>query len=194
MVTGGRGPGAVYDRLAQTDLDWSRVTVTLSDDRFVSADAPESNERLIRDRLLQGRAAAATFVPLKGAGPSPADDAAAAEHAIATLVPFDATLLGMGDDGHIASLFPSTPDVAALLSPEADRCVVGVEVPGLAPYLPRISLTGRAIFASKLIVILTSGEGKKALIERVQTDLGFAPPVSALIRQSAVPVRLLWSP
>jgi 6-phosphogluconolactonase len=100
----------------------------------------------------------------------------------------------MGDDGHIASLFPSTPDVAALLSPEADRCVVGVEVPGLAPYLPRISLTGRAIFASKLIVILTSGEGKKALIERVQTDLGFAPPVSALIRQSAVPVRLLWSP
>src|SRR5580698_2206947 len=82
MVTGGRGPGPVYDRLAQTDLDWSRVTVTLSDERFVGADAPESNERLVRERLLQGYAAAATFVPLKGAGPNPAADAAAVEAAI----------------------------------------------------------------------------------------------------------------
>ncbi|HZZ89059.1 MAG TPA: 6-phosphogluconolactonase [Caulobacteraceae bacterium] len=194
MVTGGRSPGPVYDRLAQTDLDWSRITVTLSDERFVAADAAESNEKLVRERLLQGRAAAAKLVPLKHHGPTPVDDAAAAEGAIAALVPFDAALLGMGDDGHIASLFPSTPGVAALLSPEADRCVVGVEVPGLAPYLPRISLTGRPILASKLIVVLTGGAGRKALIERVLADPAFAPPISALIRQTRTPVRLLWSP
>jgi 6-phosphogluconolactonase len=194
MVTGGRGPGPVYDRLAKADLDWSRVTVTLSDDRFVGLEAPESNEKLIRERLLQGHAAAARLVPLKGAGPTPADDAAAIEPAIRGLVPFDATLLGMGDDGHIASLFPSTPDVAALLDPDSQRYAVGVEVPGLAPYLPRISLTGRALFDSKLVVLLTGGEGKKALLQRVLTDPAFAPPVSALIRQTRAPVRLLWSP
>jgi 6-phosphogluconolactonase len=194
MVTGGRGPGPVYDRLAQVDLDWSRVTVTLSDDRFVGAGAPESNERLIRERLLKGQAAEATLVPLRGDAATPAAAAQAIEPAIRALIPFDATLLGMGDDGHIASLFPSTPDLAAALDPDGERFAIGVEVPGLAPYLPRISLTGRALFASKLIVLLTGGEGKRALIERVLTDPAFAPPVSALIRQTRSPVRLLWSP
>jgi 6-phosphogluconolactonase len=194
MVTGGRSPGPVYDRLAQLDLDWSRVTVTLSDDRFVDLDSPDSNERLIRERLLQGRGAAARFLPLKGHGPTPAADAAAIEPAIRVLLPFDATLLGMGDDGHIASLFPSTPDLAAALDPDGARLAVGVEVPGLAPYLPRISLTGRALFDSRLIVLLTGGEGKRALIEQVLTDPAFAPPVAALIRQTRSPVRILWSP
>ncbi|HVM98780.1 MAG TPA: 6-phosphogluconolactonase [Caulobacteraceae bacterium] len=193
-VTGGRGPGPVYDRLAQTDLDWSRITVTLSDDRFVAPSAEESNERLVRERLLTGRAAGATFVPLKGDGATPAEDAAAAEPAIRALAPFDATLLGMGDDGHIASLFPSTPNVTALLDPTCERLVVGVDTPGLQPYLPRISLTGRALFATKLIVLLVGGEGKKALIERVQTDPAFAPPVAALLRQDQIPVRVIWSP
>jgi 6-phosphogluconolactonase len=176
MVTGGRGPGPVFDRLTHADLDWSRVTVTLSDDRFVAVDSPDSNERLVRERLLKGHAAAARFTPLKRPGPTPAADAAAVEPAIRALVLFDATLLGMGDDGHIASLFPSTPDVAALLDPEGEHFTIGVEIPGLAPYVPRISLTGRA------------------LIERVLADPAFAPPVSALIRQTRSPVRLLWSP
>jgi 6-phosphogluconolactonase len=194
VVTGGRSPGPVYDRLAQIDLGWSRVTLTLSDDRFVGLDSPDSNERLVRERLLQGRAAAAKLVPLKGDGRTPAADAAAIEPAIRALVPFDAALLGMGDDGHIASLFPSTPDLAAALDPDGERFAVGVEVPGLAPYLPRISLTGRALFDSRLIVLLTGGEAKRALIERVLTDPAFAPPVAALIRQNRAPVRLIWSP
>ena len=194
MVTGGRSPGPVYDRLSKIDLDWSRITVTLSDDRFVGADSPDSNERLVRERLLQHRAATATLVPIKGEGPTPAADAKAVGPAIRDLTPFDVTLLGMGDDGHIASLFPSTPDVAALLDPSCEHYAVGVEVPGRAPYVPRISLTGRALLDSKLILLLTNGEARKALLERVLTDPAFAPPVSALIRQTRAPVRLLWSP
>jgi 6-phosphogluconolactonase len=153
VVTGGRTPGPVYDRLAKTDLDWSRITVTLSDERFVGTDSPDSNERLVRERLLQHNAAKATFVPIKGDGPTPAADARAVEPALRGLVPFDATLLGMGDDGHIASLFPSTPGVAALLDPKGAHYAVGVEVPGLAHFVPRISLTGRALLDSKLIPV-----------------------------------------
>jgi 6-phosphogluconolactonase len=194
VVTGGRTPGPVYDRLAQIDLDWSRVSVTLSDERFVGVESPDSNERLVRERLLRGRAAAARFVPLKGAGPTPTDDAAAAEPVIRELVPFDAVLLGMGDDGHIASLFPGTTGLAAALDPDGARLAIGVELAGLAPYVPRISLTGRALLDAKLIVLLTGGAPKRVLIERALTDPAFSAPVSALLRQTRAPVRLLWSP
>ena len=194
VVTGGHSPGPVYDRLAQTDLHWSRVAVTLSDERFVDPTSPDSNERLVRERLLQGRAAAAAFTPLKGDGPTPDDDARAAEPSVAALAPFDAALLGMGEDGHIASLFPGAPRRAEALDPDGERFVTGVERAGLAPYVPRISLTGRALFAAGLILLLVNGEAKKALIERTRAEPAFAPPVAALLRQTRAPVRILWSP
>ena len=194
VVTGGRTPGHTYDQLAATDLDWSRVTVTLSDERFVDPTAEESNERLVRQRLLQSHAAAAKFVPLKGHGATPADDARAADPAVRALAPFDVVMLGMGDDGHIGSLFPSTPHVMELLSPTAAEAVVGIDVAGVAPFVPRISLTGRVLLDAKLILVLISGETKRAVIERVQKDPDFAPPISAAIRQTRAPVRVLWSP
>jgi len=194
IVTGGRTPGPVYDRLAASDLDWSRVSFTLSDERFVDTSSKDSNEGLIRARLLTGHAAAATFVPLKGHGPTPDADARAANAAVEALIPFDAALVGMGDDGHVASIFPTTPGFAALLSPDTPRAVVGIDVAGLQPFVPRISLTGRAILGSKLIVVLVSGDGKRALLDRVQSDTAFAPPISHLIRQQATPVRILWWP
>ncbi|HEX3406872.1 MAG TPA: 6-phosphogluconolactonase [Caulobacteraceae bacterium] len=194
MVTGGRGPGAVYDRLAQTELDWAHVTVTLSDDRFVPLDAPESNEAMVRARLMQGHAAAARLVGLNGHERTPAAAAAAIEPTIRALLPFDATLLGMGPDGHIASLYATSVGVAADLDPDAERLAVGVRSPGWEPYVPRISLTGRALFDAGLIVLLVGGEQKRHVIEQVLADVAYAPPVSALIRQTKAPVRILWSP
>ena len=193
VVTGGRTPGHAYDQLAASDLDWSRVTITLSDERFVAPVADESNERLVRQRLLQSHAAAARFIPLKGAGPTPAGDARAADPAVRALAPFDAVLLGMGDDGHIASLFPSTPNVTELLRRDAEPAVVAVEVAAITPFVPRISLTGRMLLDARLILVLISGETKRAVVERVLAEPGFAPPVAAAIRQTAAPVRVLWS-
>ena len=194
VVTGGRSPGPVYDRLANADLDWSRVTVTLSDDRFVDPTSPDSNERLVRERLLRGRAAGAHFAPLKGRGPAPRVDAARAEPAIRALLPFDAVLLGVGEDGHIASLFAGQRDLAEALDPARGPLVIGVAKAGLAPYVPRISLTAAALFDAGLVVVLASGDAKRVLLERVATDPRFAPPVAALLRQTRTPVRVLWSP
>jgi 6-phosphogluconolactonase len=194
MVTGGRGPGPVYDRLARVDLDWANVIITLSDDRFVPLGAPESNEAMVRARLLQHFAAAARLVSLNGAERTPDAAAAAIEPTIATLAPFDATLLGMGPDGHIASLYASNADAHRWLDPDCPQWVVGVQSAGWTPYVPRISLTGRALFDARLVVLLVGGEDKRTVIEQILADPIFSPPAAALIRQTRSPVRILWSP
>ncbi|MBA3810407.1 MAG: 6-phosphogluconolactonase [Caulobacteraceae bacterium] len=194
VATGGASPGSTYDRLATRDLDWGRITVTLSDDRWVDATSPESNEKLVRDRLLVGRAAEARFLALKGDGASPEQDAATAEAGLRPLLPFTAILLGMGPDGHIASLFPGAPDLAQILAPDGERLCVGVAKAGQPPFRPRISLTVAALLQSRLIVLLISGEAKRALVEKVGVDGGYTPPVAAVLRQERSAVRILWAP
>jgi len=102
IATGGRSPHGTYDRLSTTSLDWDRITVSLSDDRFVPPDDPESNEKLVRERLLVRRAAAARFEPLRYDVPSPEASADLAEPRLAALAPYDVVLLGMGEDGRAA--------------------------------------------------------------------------------------------
>jgi 6-phosphogluconolactonase len=194
VATGGRSPGPVYDRLASCDLGWDRVTVTLSDERWVDPGAAESNERVIRQRLLTGRAAAAGFVSLKGSGATPEADALAAEYALRTHLPWSAVLLGMGEDGHVASLFPADPDLPARLDPHGVRLCVGVAAAGLPPFVPRITLTVRALLETRLIVLLIAGQPKRALVERVLAEPEYAPPVAAVLRQDRTPVRVLWAP
>jgi 6-phosphogluconolactonase len=192
VVTGGRTPGPVYDRLAKVDLDWSRITVTLSDERFVDPTSSDSNERLVRERLLQGHAAEAAFEPLKGAGPTPEDDAAAAEPRMRALTPFDAVLLGMGEDGHIGSLFPGAPALGAALDADGEFWVTSVTRAGLPPHVPRISLTLRALADARLVVVFVSGRPKRDLLDRIAAEPAFAPPVAALLRRATGPTRIIW--
>ncbi len=194
VATGGNSPGPTYDRLAKRDLGWSRITVTLSDDRWVDPTSPQSNEKLVRERLLVGAAAGAPFLPLKGVGASPEEDAAAVEGGLNLLLPFTVVLLGMGPDGHIASLFPGAPDLPEVLAPDGERLCVGVATAGQPPFLPRISLTVAALIQSRLIVLLISGDAKRAVVERVGADGGYAPPVAAVLRQERSAVRILWAP
>lgn len=193
VVTGGGTPGPVYDRLAARDLDWSRVTLTLTDERWVDTTSPLSNEKLVRERLLTGRAAEARLVPLKGDGASPEADAEAADMALRPLPPWSAVLIGMGEDGHIASLFPGDPDLTANLDPEGEKLCVGIPRAGLQPFVPRVSLTARALLSTRLLVLLITGEAKRALVERIASDPDFAPPAAALLRQDRTPVRIVWA-
>ena len=193
LATGGTTPGPVYDRISKMDLDWASCTIAPTDDRFVDPASPDSNEPLLRGRLLVGHAAAAIFVPLKGTGATPDDDALAAEPALRKLLPSRAVLLRMGADGHFNSLFPNDPDLAARLDPESDRLVVGVAMSGEKPYVPRISLTARALLETGLIVVFVTGDEKRKLIERVMKEIGFKPPIATILRQDKVAVRVIWA-
>ena len=118
VVSGGRTPAPMFRALRACELPWERVTVTLADERWVPADAADSNERMVRAELLQGAAAAARFVGLVNAAPTPEAGRAATDAALRAIPrPFDVVMLGMGNDGHTASLFPDAPALAAALAP-----------------------------------------------------------------------------
>jgi 6-phosphogluconolactonase len=182
VATGGRSPGPVYDRLREAPLlDWNRVVVTLSDERWVPPEDPASNARLVRERLLQGAAAKAHLIPLWPA-PDPL--------ALAALRPFDAVMLGMGEDGHVASLIPGDPGLAeALATPEPIRPVPA----GLGkPPAPRITLTLSALLDSRAIFLLIAGDAKRAVLERALD--GEDLPVGRLLSQARARARIFWEP
>jgi 6-phosphogluconolactonase len=192
VATGGRSPGPVYDLLADSGLDWSRVVVTLSDERFAPPDDPQSNAGQLRRRLFVGGAARATFLPLWSEAPTPDAAAAAAEPAIRALAPFDMVLLGMGEDGHIASLIPGSPVLAAGMDLESGRVLLGVPAGVGAPPLARITLTLPALLQSREILITVAGEAKRGVLEDAERGADY--PVAALLSQARVPVRILWHP
>ena len=188
VASGGSTPSATYRRLSVMDINWSRVTVTLGDERWIDASAPESNERMIRETLLQDYAEAARFLPLRGHGAGPDDDAMAVEPELRGMAPFSAVLLGMGEDGHVASLFPGNP------SPPPDRWCVGVAMSGLAPFVPRITLTPLALLATRSLVLQITGHAKRTIVEQVLAGDSVDLPVAQVLRQASTPVRVLWAP
>ena len=189
VATGGRSPAPVYDLLSASLLDWGKVAVTLSDDRFVSPHDPASNERLVRERLLAGHAAAARFVPLNRPVADPQASAERAEAEVKALAPFDVVMLGMGEDGHVASLIPGSSVLAAGMDPGGEAFLLGVPAGVGSPPLARISMTLPALLTARLTLILVAGEAKRAVLED-----GRGLPVHALLEQAKAPVRILWTP
>ena len=187
--TGGSSPGPVYDLLATLPLPWGQVSVTLSDERWVPPTSPDSNERQLRDRLLVGEAALANFVPLWSDAPSAEEAADIAEPAVADLFPADVVLLGMGEDGHFASLFPGSPALEEGLDPLGGSFVIAVPAGEPAPAMARLSLTLHALKQAYLTIVLIRGEAKRRIVED-RDDL----PIHALFRASDMPVRVIWSP
>src|ERR1700733_12839207 len=159
VVSGGQSPIRLFELLRTESLDWSRVCIALADERWVEPSDPESNEKLVRDYLLKESAASARFIGLKNAAPTPDLGAVSAWETFARIPrPFDAVVLGMGDDGHTASLFPRSPNLLSALNPAAVAGCVGMWSP-VAPH-PRLSLNLSALLDSRRLLILLQGEPK----------------------------------
>lgn len=176
-VPGGTTPGPIFDSLCAADLDWDRVTVLPTDERWVPDWSDRSNARLIRQRLLTGRAAAATFLPLYAEAPDAATGAAQAAERVAAVLPLSIALLGMGEDMHTASMFPGADGLAAALSGEAP--VVAIAAEGIPE--PRLTLSAPVLAGAISRHLVIVGEAKLAALESAR---GLPPedaPVAAIL-------------
>ena len=182
-VPGGTTPGPVFDALSVADLDWARVFVLLNDERWVGEDSPRSNTRLLRERLLQRKAAAATLLPLYAPAPQPEDKLDELAQGIAPHLPVAVLLLGMGNDMHTASLFPGADHLLQALSPDAP---VLMALRADAAGEPRITLSARVLQAAHHIHILITGPEKRQALDRAQTLPPELAPIRTVLDQATV--------
>ena len=190
VVSGGTSPGQCFAALAATDLEWQRVQVALSDERWVSPEHDDSNEKLVRESLLVDAASAATLLPVYAEGVSPEERCDELQDPLPVL-PFACSLIGIGADGHFASLFPDADNLDQAMDVEAARLYMPV-VTAASPYV-RISMTLAAISRSDEVVLLFFGDDKLAVYKKAKA-MSNGYPLSRLLRQKRAPVRLFWAP
>lgn len=181
-VPGGTTPGPIFDSLCASDLDWSRVRVMLTDERWVPESSDRSNTRLLRDRLLTDRASAATLVPLYAEGGSAEEILPGLSGAVAEALPLSVCLLGMGADMHTASIFPGADRLDdALHGPDL---LYPMRAPG-APE-PRITLSAAVLNGAMARHIVIVGAEKRAALDRARTLSPNEAPVAAVLNGATV--------
>ncbi len=185
VVSGGKTPERFFEALSTQPLDWTRVAVTLADERRVPDDSPRSNARLVREALLRNRAMVATFTPLADARLSEDQELVTASARVANLpLPADVVVLGMGDDGHTASWFPGAAGLAEAMDPGARQLVAPIEAPD-APE-PRLTLTGRVILRARAIALLIEGQDKlNTMAEAHEDGPAEAMPIRTVLRSAS---------
>ena len=193
-VSGGRTPVALFEALAQRDLPWAKVAVTLCDERWVPESDVRSNTALARKHLLQGRAAEAQFFAMTTQDATPEAGLAAVRARVAQLpLPLDVVVLGMGGDGHTASWFPQGDHLAQALDAAGGERVVVMHAPG-APE-PRITLTAPVLATAQHIYLHLEGDSKRGVLCGAMEDGPDAEmPIRAMLRQAQRRLKVYWSP
>jgi 6-phosphogluconolactonase len=191
-VSGGSTPGMFFRELSRQELDWESVTVTLVDERFVPEDSSRSNARLVRENLLQDKAAAARFAGLFSETNTVEGAAESACERLSRLpLPLDTVVLGMGTDGHTASFFPDAGNLESLLDLSAEAIVAPVHAASGGE--PRLTLTLARILEAGFVALHIEGAEKRRVLEAaldVETHL----PVRAVLDRAPQPVQVFWAP
>lgn len=195
-VSGGSTPALFFAKLSEREIDWSKVTVTLVDERWVDEADSRSNARLVKEKLLNGLAGAATFVPLFTGDETPEEGTLALEDRLAASVsfPLDAVILGMGTDGHTASFFPGGDQLDVALDGNGSSTVVAMRADGAGE--PRITFTLPVLLAANHLVLHIEGNDKqdvlaKALEEGPVEDM----PIRAVLKGLRTkPTHIVWAP
>ncbi|WP_031554566.1 6-phosphogluconolactonase [Parvularcula oceani] len=183
-LSGGSTPRPLYEDLSQQSIEWNRTSVTLADERLAPEDSGGRNEELVRKHFLRDKAAAAAFTPLIGT-----------KDLHGCHMPFDVTILGMGKDGHTASLFPHSPGLKeALEAAPEDICEVTPDpLPEDAPW-KRLTLSRSGILSSRLILLLVTGREKRDVLEEAMRQGQVEEmPVRAVLHAPDAPLRVLYA-
>ena len=191
VVSGGRTPQGFFKALAAKTLDWSKVTITLADDRFVPLQHDASNERLVRESLLVDQAAAASFVSLYADFPTAEQAVDVLNQRVASLPTFDVVILGMGEDGHTASLFPCSAELAAGLADDAPALLA--TNPTTAPH-QRISFSRQRLQDSRAVFLHLVGESKLQVLKQAASgDDVFQMPIRVFIKQAQPELTVMFA-
>ncbi|UHL66042.1 6-phosphogluconolactonase [Paralcaligenes sp. KSB-10] len=188
-VSGGRSPIPFFARLSHADLDWPKITITLVDERFVTPGDPDSNENLVRSHLLVNRARQARF---QGLLSDPGNIESCLEQANRQTETITLAVLGMGENGHTASLFPLAPELTQALDPGQTRNYVRI-TPTDAPHT-RISMTLAALLRAQSRILFISGPLKRQVMERAAQRATPALPISFLLTSPDAPIDVYWHP
>ena len=193
-VSGGKSPIAFFQALSQQDLDWARVNITLVDERIVPTAHVDSNTGLVRQHLLQNRAAAAQWLPLIDDAASEGslkNPAAAVEFALRHYVQPDVLGLGMGGDGHTASIFPQAPQFADAVRADYPQPLLHT-TPITAPY-ERISMTLAAIVATPHVYLAIAGADKRRVYEAAAQAQRAQYPISYVLHSQKVNAHVFYN-
>ncbi|MBC7983624.1 MAG: 6-phosphogluconolactonase [Candidatus Obscuribacterales bacterium] len=194
VVSGGNTPVPLFTRLAAEKLDWAQIWVTLADERWVEPNNELSNERCVREYLLQGQASVARFIALKNPAVVPEAGLEWTWRSLTRLPrPYDVVVLGMGDDGHFASLFPGSLGISRALDVAASPGCVAMH--GLVSPHARISQNLAALVDARRIVLHFTGEAKWNVYQRAKLSGSVTElPIRAVLQQQQTPVDVFWSP
>lgn len=191
-VSGGTTPALFFRTLSGKDLDWSKVVLMLADERFVDRGSPRANALMVKENLLRDRAGAARFIDLYQPAHTVEDAAITSAKALRELPwPLDIAVLGMGTDGHTASLFPDAANIATLLDPASTELVLPVHAASAGE--PRLTLPLARLADARLLILQIEGAEKRKVLEEASArcqDL----PVRAVLDSSRTKPEVYWAP
>ncbi|MEQ9186307.1 MAG: 6-phosphogluconolactonase [Cryomorphaceae bacterium] len=193
LVSGGSTPKNLFQKLSKTDLEWSKVVISLVDERYLPEGHKDQNGTMVKSLLLQNKAAHAEFIPLVNNAKDIAANLQRAKEDVKQLPrPFTVVILGMGADGHTASLFPQAPQLDLGMDLDSKEDLILTE-PTTAPY-ERITFTRKALLDTRHLVLHCYGADKKEVLNDAMRQKTYRPyPIEAFLHQDIAPLEVHWT-